>query len=514
MSKTNDENLIRDNTSILSNSESVYKLMVESVRDYAIFMLDTTGKILTWNIGAERIKGYKGEEIIGRHFSTFYLPQAIEDRFPEYELKKAKEEGRFEDEGWRLRKDGSTFWANVVITAIYNEQNIHIGFAKVTRDLSERKKLEEKLIRANKEMYESEVRSRLLIEGIRDYAIFMIGTDGLVTSWNIGAERITGYTSEQIIGRHFSVFYPPKAIADKFPEYELKKAKENGRFEDEGWRLRKDGSTFWANVLITPIYNEQNRLIGYSKITRDLTEKVRNEELMQKNKELHKINTDLDNFIYTASHDLKAPIANMQGLIAVLDKQLSLKASPTEKKILGLMNVSIENLTQTIANLTEITKVQKDVEQSAETISFTEILNQIKIDVEQQLLDSGAVLEENLQVQDIEFNRAYLRSILYNLLSNAMKFRSPARPLHITISTYAEDAYIILSVKDNGLGLTENQQAKLFSLFKRFHNHVEGSGIGLYMIKRIIENKNGHIEVASKPDVGTEFKVFFAKKHF
>lgn len=504
--------MIRENTTILKNSESVYKFMVEGVRDYAIFMLDTTGKILTWNIGAERIKGYKAEEIIGRHFSAFYLPQAIADKFPDYELKKAREDGRFEDEGWRLRKDGSTFWANVVITAIFNEEHRHIGFAKVTRDLTERKKLEEKLIRANKEMYESEERSRLLIEGIRDYAIFMIGTDGHVTSWNIGAERITGYTSEQITGRHFSVFYLPQAIADKFPDYELKKAKENGRFEDEGWRLRKDGSTFWANVLITPIYNEQNRLIGYSKITRDLTEKVRNEELMQKNKELHKINTDLDNFIYTASHDLKAPIANLQGLIAVLEKQLNQKASPAEKKILGLMNVSIENLTQTIANLTEITKVQKDVEQSAETISFKEILHQIKLDVEQQLLDSGAVLEENLTVENIEFNRAYLRSILYNLLSNAMKYRSPARPLHITISTYAADAYIVLSVKDNGLGLTETQQAKLFSLFKRFHNHVEGSGIGLYMIKRIIENKNGRIEVASKPDLGTEFKVFFPNK--
>ena len=372
---------------------------------------------------------------------------------------------------------------------------------------------DENLVRENNNILKnSESVYKLMVEGVRDYAIFMLDTSGKILTWNIGAERIKGYKAEEIIGRHFSAFYLPQAIADKFPDYELKKAREDGRFEDEGWRLRKDGSTFWANVLITPIYNEQNRLIGYSKITRDLTEKVRNEELMQKNKELHKINTDLDNFIYTASHDLKAPIANLQGLIAVLEKQLNQKASPAEKKILGLMNVSIENLTQTIANLTEITKVQKDVEQSAETISFKEILHQIKLDVEQQLLDSGAVLEENLTVEDIEFNRAYLRSILFNLLSNAMKFRSAARPLHITISTYAEDAYIVLSVKDNGLGLTENQQAKLFSLFKRFHNHVEGSGIGLYMIKRIIENKNGRIEVASKPDVGTEFKVFFPKK--
>ena len=372
---------------------------------------------------------------------------------------------------------------------------------------------DENLVRENNNILKnSESVYKLMVEGVRDYAIFMLDTTGKILTWNIGAERIKGYKAEEIIGRHFSAFYLPQAIADKFPDYELKKAREDGRFEDEGWRLRKDGSTFWANVLITPIYNEQNRLIGYSKITRDLTEKVRNEELMQKNKELHKINTDLDNFIYTASHDLKAPIANLQGLIAVLEKQLNQKASPAEKKILGLMNVSIENLTQTIANLTEITKVQKDVEQSAETISFKEILHQIKLDVEQQLLDSGAVLEENLTVEDIEFNRAYLRSILFNLLSNAMKYRSAARPLNIAISTYANDAYIVLSVKDNGLGLTENQQAKLFSLFKRFHNHVEGSGIGLYMIKRIIENKNGRIEVASKPDVGTEFKVFFPKK--
>ncbi len=358
-------------------------------------------------------------------------------------------------------------------------------------------------------MNESEERWRLLIEGTKDYAIFMLGHEGEVISWNIGAERITGYKAGEITGKHFSVFYPSQAVADKFPEYELKKAKEDGRFEDEGWRLRKDGSTFWANVVITAMYNNQNKHIGFSKITRDLTEKVRNEELMQKNKELHKINTDLDNFIYSASHDLKAPIANLQGLLTVLGKHLHDRISPAERKIMELMNISVVNLNQTVINLTEITKVQKDIEESLETISFIEILNQIKIDIAQLIVESGAGIEENFEVPEIIFNRAYLRSIVYNLVSNAIKYRSPLRPPQVKISTYTESDYIVLSVKDNGLGLTASQQSKLFSLFKRFHNHVEGSGTGLYMIKRMVENKSGKIEVKSEPGIGSEFKVFF-----
>jgi PAS domain S-box-containing protein len=214
-----------------------FQLLVESVRDYAIFMLDAEGYITTWNIGAERIKGHAADEIIGKHFSTFYPQAAIDVRHPEHELQIAATEGRFEEEGWRIRKDGTRFWAGVTITALRNENGELVGFGKVTRDLTHRRAHEESL-------RESEERFRLMVEGVRDYAIFMLDPNGIVLTWNAGAERISGYTADEIIGQHFSSFYPADAIESGWPQHELQIATETGRYEEEGWRLRKCGDQY------------------------------------------------------------------------------------------------------------------------------------------------------------------------------------------------------------------------------------------------------------------------------
>jgi len=248
-----------------------FRQLVHGTVDYAIFMLDPEGHVLTWNLGAERLKGYKPGEIIGQHFSRFYPSDAIDRGWPAYELEVAQKEGRFEDEGWRLRKDGSRFWANVVITALRDEQGPLRGFSKVTRDLSGRKQAEESL-------RESEERFRLLVEGVGDYAIFMLNPQGLVASWNTGAKRIKQYEADEIIGQHFSRFYRQEAIKRGWPEYELKAAQSEGRFEDEGWRVRKDGSQFWANVVITALRDGAGTLLGYAKVTRDMTDRKRAEE--------------------------------------------------------------------------------------------------------------------------------------------------------------------------------------------------------------------------------------------
>ncbi|HEY1376487.1 MAG TPA: PAS domain S-box protein [Gemmataceae bacterium] len=247
------------------------RLLVHGTADYAIFMLDPEGRIASWNPAAERIKGYKAEEIIGQHFSQFYPQEAIDRGWPAHELKVAQAEGRFEDEGWRLRKDGSRFWANVVITALRDDQGRLRGFSKVTRDLTARKQAEENLRR-------SEERFRLLVEGGKDYAIFMLDPQGHVATWNPGAERIKGYTAGEIIGQHFSKFYPQEALDRGWPAHELQVATAEGRFEDEGWRVRKDGSQFWANVIITALKDERGNLLGFSKITRDLTVRKQAEE--------------------------------------------------------------------------------------------------------------------------------------------------------------------------------------------------------------------------------------------
>jgi PAS domain S-box-containing protein len=246
-----------------------FRFLVESVKDYAIFMLTPEGVVQTWNLGAERIKGYRADEIVGRHFSTFYPP---EDGWKcERLLKSAARDGRVEDEGWRVRKDGSRFWAMVVITCVRDASGAIIGFAKVTRDMSERRRAEESL-------RQSEERFRVLVESVRDYAIFMLDPAGRIATWNAGAERIKGYRAAEIMGEHFSKFYPPEDIAAGKCEMELAVATREGRFEDEGWRLRKDGSPFWANVVITALRNHAGELIGFAKVTRDLTERVKAEQ--------------------------------------------------------------------------------------------------------------------------------------------------------------------------------------------------------------------------------------------
>src|SRR5690554_4071429 len=278
-------------------SAAHYNFLLESIKDHAIFMLDPNGFIATWNAGAENIKGYTREEVVNKHFSIFYTKEDKERNYPADILESVKSDGKFEEQGWRVRKDGSQFWASVSIFAVYADDKKLIGFSKVTRDLSERKNLEDHLNIMNQELKESEERARLLISGVKDYAIFLVSPEGNIASWNNGAKEIKGYEAKEVLGKPISIFYLPEALASKYPQYELRKALEGGRFEDEGWRVRKDGSHFWANVVITPIFNEQNQHIGFTKITRDLSERIKNEELMQKNQELYRVNQDLDNFI-------------------------------------------------------------------------------------------------------------------------------------------------------------------------------------------------------------------------
>jgi len=255
-----------------------FRVFIETVRDYALLMLDPTGHIVSWNPGAEAIKGWKAEEILGKHFSTFYPPESIERGLPAHELVVAAREGRFEDEGWRVRKDGTRFWANVVITALQGPNGTLTGYAKVTRDLTERRRHEEAL-RYN------ELRFRTLIEGVRDYAIFMLDPDGHIASWNAGAQHILGYDAVEAIGTHFSRLLVPDGAEQTRARRELQVAAREGRFQEEGWRRRKNGTQFWANVVITAIRDPQGALLGFSKITRDLTERIRHEAELRESQE-------------------------------------------------------------------------------------------------------------------------------------------------------------------------------------------------------------------------------------
>lgn len=246
--------------------EDLFRKIVDSVRDHAILVLDKDGLVLSWNAGAQHVKGYRADEVIGRHFSIFYTADAISCGWPDYELDAAARHGHFDDEGWRVRKDGTRFWAGVAITALRDRDGNLCGYSTITRDLSERKAYEE-------ELRQSEERFRQLVTGLKDHAVFRLGLDGRIASWNSGAQTITGYDAGEVIGRNFEMFFIREDVASGRPQAELEAAGSNGRFEDEGWRVRKDGSVFRASATLTALYDAQGDLCGFASVACDLTDR-------------------------------------------------------------------------------------------------------------------------------------------------------------------------------------------------------------------------------------------------
>jgi PAS domain S-box-containing protein len=274
------------------------------------------------------------------------------------------------------------------------------------------------------------------------------------------------------------------------------------------------------NVVYQPIVNSNKEVESVLIFAVDVTELVLNRrqileinnELSLKNKKLIQINNDLDNFVYTASHDLKAPIANLEGLTLLMQRRLLPEPGSTEKQVLDMVEASVGKLKQTISDLTEITKVQKDLQENIEPLGFEEILENIKADISPLINESEATILTDFKVKKIFYARKNLRSIIYNLLSNAVKYRHPDRPAIVKLRTFEQQGQVVLQVEDNGLGVNPDQKHKLFSMFKRLHTHVEGTGIGLYIIKRIIENNGGRIDVDSDPEKGSTFTVYFSSE--
>jgi PAS domain S-box-containing protein len=360
------------------------------------------------------------------------------------------------------------------------------------------------------------------IEQIKDYAIFTTDTKGIITTWNKGCQRIKGYSEEEAIGQFYGMLHPDEYQQAGFPQQELEAALQQGSYEAEDWRKRKDGSLFWASVTLTPIFSEDGQHIGYTKITGNITRQKelqdklaerQQEALEHKNNELQKTNLDLDNFIYTASHDLRSPITNIEALVGLLDKRLQQSNGMQEEtmEIMQRITASVNRLKHTIDDLTEISRLQHDVHESIseEIVNIHEVYEDIMADVNYSKGLKACFFTVDFKVHQLKFPKKNFRSILYNLLSNAIKYQSPERDCIIQLHTSLEEPYVVLEVKDNGLGMSEYQQKQLFTMFKRFHDHVEGTGIGLFMVKRIIENAGGKISIQSEEGIGTEVKVYF-----
>jgi PAS domain S-box-containing protein len=485
-----------------------FRLLVEGVKDYAIFMLDTEGRVLTWNSGARLIKGYEAREIIGQHFSKFYPPEALSRGLPRHELLVASAEGRFEDEGWRVRKDGSLFWANVVITALYDESKKLVGFAKVTRDLTERRAHEE-------DLRQSEERFRLLVEGVAEYAIFMLDVDGTVVTWNAGAARIKGYHGDEIIGQYFGKFYPQDAIESGWPEHELRVAAAEGRFVDEGWRIRKDGSRFWAHVTITALRDDANRLRGYAKLTRDLSERKRTEALEASGAEREAmLETERgarmlaqrsarikDEFLATLSHELRTPLNAILGWSQLLRARST--PEPTEfQRGLEVIERNARAQVRLIDDLLDLSRIMSgrfrlDVQQ----ISLVEIVKGALDSIEPAAQTKGVRLESILDPKSVivSGDPGRLQQVFWNLLNNAIKFTPKGGKVQVILQRV--NSHIEFSVSDTGIGIPPNFLPHVFERFSQkdssTHREYGGLGLGLAISKQLVDLHGGSIQAKS-----------------
>jgi PAS domain S-box-containing protein len=504
----------------LRESEERFRLLVAGVKDYAIFMLDPEGRIVTWNAGAQRIKGYTQDETLGKHFSIFYPPE--DQHKPTMNLHIAIAEGRYQEEGWRVRKDGSRFWANVLITALYDEQGALRGFAKVTRDMTHAKQVTEALS-------ESEERFRLLVAGVKDYAIFMLDPEGRIVTWNAGAQQIKGYTEQEIIGQHFSVFYPPED-RDRAAT-ELRVAIAEGRYEEEGWRMRKDGSRFWANVVLTALFDEAGTLRGFAKVTRDMTERKQAEEqreqlraseqqLERERQERAQMETVMrlrDEFLTITAHELRTPVTSLLGYAQLLQRRSEHSESSSDR-ILQPVRVVVEQaqrldrLTATLLDMTRIEHGQLVLNRQAIDLptAVAHAIEQLQVLAGQHTLSVTYPTEALV----IEADQLRLEQIIYNLIQNAIRY-SPAGG-NITVRVRGEGDQAIVTITDQGIGIPVDDMPYVFDRFYRAENsikqHMSGIGIGLYIVKELVALHHGTIDVQSVAGVGSTFTVTFPLK--
>jgi PAS domain S-box-containing protein len=485
----------------------LYRLLVESVRDYAIFALDPNGYVLSWNAGAQHLKGYAPHEIIGRHFSAFYPPERVAEGFPDYELEVARRDGRFEDEGWRVRKDGTSFWANVVITALRDGTGTLVGFAKITRDLTERWRAEEAL-------RVSEERFRLLVQDVRDYAIFMLDPQGRVASWNAGAQRIKGYAAEEIVGRHFSAFYPAEDVAAAKPQRELLVAIREGKYEEEGWRLRKDGSLFWANVVITAVRDEAGTLVGFAKITRDLTERRAAQERAiadaRRVTESEASSRAKSEFLAAMSHELRTPINATLGYAELIAVGIRGPVTDAQRDDLERIRRSQQYLLGIITDLLNYSRIEAgQVEYELAAVPLHAVVEAVLPMIEPQALAKGLTVERGLCPEGLVAlaDRAKAEQVVLNLLSNAVKF-TPAGG-RVTVGYGARDAGVAITVADTGPGIPPSQQVAIFEPFVQLGRTLtsghEGTGLGLAISRDLARAMGGNVTVESVPGQGATF---------
>ncbi|EUB84738.1 hybrid sensor histidine kinase/response regulator [Pseudomonas sp. GM30] len=490
--------------------EMRFRLLIDAVVDYAIYMIDPDGIITSWNSGAKRFKGYEEAEILGEHFSRFYTADDRAAGLPQRALDTALREGRFEGEGWRVRKDGARFWCHVVIDPIIDPDGKLLGYAKITRDLTDRKMAEETL-------KQSEQQFRLLVQGVTDYAIYMLSPEGRVSNWNQGAQRIKGYQPEEIIGQHFSIFYTPEDRVAGEPQRALEIATREGRFENKSWRMRKDGTRFLAHVVVDAIRGETGTLLGFAKITRDVTEAHESQVALEKTREAlfqaQKMQA-IGQLSGGIAHDFNNLLTVILGNLEILQKRIG--DDPKNSRLLenatqgALRGVSLTQRMLAFARRQELKTEPVDIAQLVQGI--TGLLR--------SSIGPGIRIETRFpeDLQPVLADSNQLELALLNLATNARDAMVDGGSLCITAqpevvleqshSSMAAGHYVCLSVIDTGEGMDEATLGSARDPFFTTKGVGKGTGLGLSMVHGFIEQLGGRFILKSEKGHGTRAEMW------
>ncbi|KOY02474.1 hybrid sensor histidine kinase/response regulator [Pseudomonas nunensis] len=494
-----------DRTKTKAIEDSRFRQLIDSVVDYAIYMIDPDGIITSWNAGARRFKGYEEAEILGQHFSRFYTEADRLAGLPQRALDTARTEGRFEGEGWRVRKDGTLFWSHVVIDPIIDPSGTLVGFAKITRDLTDRKMAEETL-------KQSEQQFRLLVQSVTDYAIYMLSPDGYLTNWNLGAQRIKGYRPEEVIGKHFSMFYTPADRDAGEPQRALATATREGRFENKAWRLRKDGTQFLAHVVVDPIWGETGTLLGFAKITRDITEVTQAQQALEQTREAlfqaQKMQA-IGQLSGGIAHDFNNLLTVILGNLEIVRKRVS-----DDPKILRLLDNATQGALRGVSLTQRMLAFARRQELKTESVEIPALIQGIT-----GLLRSSLGPAVNLETRfapDLEPAAADLNQLelaVLNLATNARDAMPDGGKIVISArneqvsdparSSLPVGRYVCLSVADTGEGMDQTTLASATDPFFTTKGVGKGTGLGLSMVHGFIAQLGGRFILKSQKGAGT-----------
>lgn len=485
--------------------EMRFRLLIDAVVDYAIYMIDPDGIITSWNSGAKRFKGYEEAEILGEHFSRFYTAEDRAAGLPQRALDTAIREGRFEGEGWRVRKDGTNFWSHVVIDPIIDPNGQLLGYAKITRDLTDRKMAEETL-------KQSEQQFRLLVQGVTDYAIYMLSPEGRVSNWNQGAQRIKGYLPEEIIGQHFSIFYTPEDRELGEPQRALEIATREGRFENKSWRMRKDGTRFLAHVVVDAIRGDTGTLLGFAKITRDITETHQAQQALEKTREAlfqaQKMQA-IGQLSGGIAHDFNNLLTVILGNLEIVHKRVG-----DDPKISRLLENATQGALRGVSLTQRMLAFARRQELKTESVDIAQLVQGIT-GLLRSSLGPGIRIDTRFpeDLEPVLADTNQLELALLNLATNARDAMPDGGTVSITAepqvvlelghSDLPAGRYVRLSVIDTGEGMDAHTLASARDPFFTTKGLGKGTGLGLSMVHGFMEQLGGRFILKSEKAQGT-----------